>query len=139
MTTKDLFIRLIDAFMAKDLDSVLSPFADDALFVDPHYPQPRMQGRAAIERGMRWGLSNLEKPGFTLRHSACEGDIGFFEVDSRHVLKIGVTISFEQVFVLEARGDRITRFQAYQPYPAPGVASLIRRAARWNWRLKGWL
>jgi ketosteroid isomerase-like protein len=139
MPPRDLFNRLIEAFMAKDLDGVMALFADDAMLIDPHYPQARMQGRAAIERGLRWGLSSLEQPGFALRHSAVEGDIGFFEVDTTHRLKIGMTVAFEQVFVVEARGDKITRLQAYEPYPAPGVAGLIRRASRLSWRLKGWL
>jgi SnoaL-like domain len=82
MQSNDLFNRLIDAFMVKDLNSVMSLFADDAVLIDPHYPQPRMQGRAAIERGLRWGLNSLDKPGFALRHSAIDGDIGFFEVDT---------------------------------------------------------
>ena len=139
MPVKELFVRLIDAFMAKDLNLVLSLFADDAVLIDPHYPQARMRGRAAIERGLRWGLSSLEQPGFVLRHSAVEGDIGFFEVDTKHRLKICMIVAFEQVFVVEARGDRIVRLQAYEPYPAPGVAGLIRRASRLSWRLKGWL
>ena len=50
MQTDELFKRLIDAFMAKDIDAVMALFADDALLVDPHYPVPRMQGRVAIER-----------------------------------------------------------------------------------------
>jgi ketosteroid isomerase-like protein len=139
MSGLELFNGLIDAFMARDLDLAASFFADDAVLIDPHYPQPRMQGRAQIERGLRWGLSSLAKPGFTVRRSASDGDIAFFEVDTRHVLKIGMTIAFEQVFVLEWRGDKIVRLQAYEPYPAPGVAGLIRRSTRLAWRLKGWL
>jgi ketosteroid isomerase-like protein len=139
MQTDELFKRLIDAFIAKDIDTVMSLFADDALLVDPHYPAPRMQGRAAIERGIRWGLSSLKTPGFTLRHSAVDGDIGFFELDTKHLLTIGMTVQFEQIFVVEKRGDKIVRLQAYEPYPAPGVAGVIRRATRAAWRLKGWL
>src|SRR5450755_2006719 len=103
MQTDELFKRLIDAFMAKDIDLVMSLFAEDALLVDPHYPRARMKGRVQIERGIRWGLSSLKTPGFTLRHSAVDGDIGFFEVDTKHLLSIGMTIEFEQVFVVEKR------------------------------------
>jgi ketosteroid isomerase-like protein len=134
-----LFHKFIDAVMAKDIDTTLAMFADDAVLIDPHYPGPRMRGRAAIERGLRWALDSLEKPGFSLRNSALSGDIGFFEVDTRHRLKIGLTIAFDQVFVIEAREGRIVRLQAYEPYPAPGVAGLIRRATRLAWRLRGWI
>ena len=74
-----------------------------------------------------------------MRHSAVGGDLGFFEVDTKHVLAIGMTIAFEQMFVVEKSGDKIVRLQAYEPYPAPGVAGLIRRSTRLAWRLKGWL
>ena len=131
-----LFQKLIDLFMAKDVGGALALFADDAVLIDPHYPEPRMQGRTAIERGLRWGLSSLEKPGFALRNSAVNGDVGFFEVDTKHKLTIGLTIAFDQVFVMEARDGRITRLQAYEPYPAPGIAGLIRRSTRLAWRLR---
>jgi ketosteroid isomerase-like protein len=138
MLEAQLFHGLLDAFMAKDLDTVLALFADDAVLIDPHYPEPRMEGRAAIERGLRWGLASLEKPGFAIRNSAINGDIGFFEVDTKHKLKIGMTIAFDQVFVMEARDGKITRLQAYEPYPAPGVAGLIRRTTRLAWFLRSW-
>jgi ketosteroid isomerase-like protein len=134
-----LFQKFIDAVMAKDIETALALLAEDAVLIDPHYPEPCMRGRAAIERGLRWGLDSLEKPGFTLRNSALSGDIGFFEVDTRHRLKIGLTIAFDQVFVVEARDGRIARLQAYEPYPAPGVAGLIRRATRLAWRFRGWI
>ena len=139
MLNESPFQTLIAAFTAKNLDAVLAMFADDAVLIDPHYPEPRMKGCAAIERGIRWGLASLDKPGFSLRHSAINGDIGFFEVDTKHRLKIGMTIAFDQVFVMEARDGKITRLQAYEPYPAPSVAGLIRRASRLSWRARGWI
>ena len=123
--------------MAKDIDAALSTFADDAVAIDPHYPEPRMKGRAAIERGLRWSLGSLDEPGFSIRNSASNGDISFFEVDTRHRLKIGLVVAFDQVFVVETHDGRIARLQAYEPYPAPGVAGLIRRATRIAWRLRG--
>jgi ketosteroid isomerase-like protein len=130
------FQKLIDAVMAKDIDAALATFADDAVLIDPHYPEPRMKGRAAIERGLRWSFGSLDKPGFSVRNSASSGDISFFEVDTRHRLKIGLTVAFDQVFVVETHDGRIARLQAYEPYPAPGVAGLIRRATRIAWRLR---
>ena len=88
---------------------------------------------------MRWGLSSLDKPGFAVRNSAINDDIGFFEVDTKHRLKIGMTIAFYQVFVMEARDAKISRLQAYEPYPAPGAAGLIRRSTRLTWRARGWI
>ena len=43
---------LIEALEAKDLPVALSFFADDAVVIDPHYPQPIMKGKAAIQQGI---------------------------------------------------------------------------------------
>lgn len=139
MPTQDLFLAMIDAFMAKDLKRAMSYFAEDAVLIDPHYPKPRMKGLVDIERGLTWGLSSLAKPGFALRNSSVNGDLGFFEMDTQHVLTIGITIAFDQVFVVEARDGKIVRLQAYEPYPAPGIAGVIRRATWVSWRLRGWV
>lgn len=139
MSDGPLFQELIDAFMAKDLEKALSCFADDAVLIDPHYPQPRMKGRAEIERGLRWGLSSLEKPGFSVRNRAVAGAIEFYEVDTKHKLKFGPTIAFDQVFVMEVRDGQIARLQAYEPYPAPGIAGVIRRTTWAIWKLRGWI
>ena len=125
--------------MAKDLIAALALFADDALLIDPHYPEPRMKGRAAIERGLKWGLASLEKPGFSIRNRAAQGALEFYEVDTRHKLKLGPTIAFEQVFVVQMRDGKIVRLQAYEPYPAPGIAGVIRRVTWLTWKLRGWI
>ena len=134
-----MFQEMIDAFMAKDLEKAVSFFADDAVMIDPHYPQPRMQGRAEIERGLRWGLASLDKPGFSVRNRAVAGAIEFYEVDTRHKLKFGPTIAFDQVFVIEMRDGKIARWQSYEPYPAPGVAGGVSRVSWLIWKLRGWI
>jgi len=125
--------------MAKDLVAALSFFADDAVLIDPHYPVPRMKGRAAIERGLKWGLASLETPGFSIRNRATQGALEFYEVDTKHKLKFGPTIAFDQVFVVEIRDDKIVRMQAYEPYPAPGIAGVVRRVSWLAWKLRGWI
>ncbi len=139
MRDDDLFPAMLDAFMAKNVEAALGVFADDAVLIDPHYPEPRMKGRAAIERGLRWGLASLEKPGFSIRHRAKAGEIEFFECDTKHKLAFGPTIAFDQVFVVETRDGKIIRLQAYEPYPAPGIAGVIRRASKLSWKLRGWI
>ena len=139
MAGATVFQALIDAFIAKDIDAVLPMFADDAVLIDPHYPQPRMKGRAEIERGLRWGLSSLEKPGFKVRNRAVEGGLEFYEVDTKHKIRHGPTIAFDQVFVVEMRNGKIARLQAYEPYPAPGIAGVIRRVTWLTWKLRGWI
>ena len=137
MLTYEQFNRLTAAFAAKDLPTVMSYFAADAVLIDPHYPQPRMAGRSAIERGLRWGLGKIEKSRFVLRRGVIDGDVGFFEVDTHHRFKGGLTAQFDQVFVVEMSKDKIIRLQAYVPYPPPGMAGLLLRITRWIWKCRG--
>ncbi|MCB9452332.1 MAG: nuclear transport factor 2 family protein [Anaerolineaceae bacterium] len=128
---------LIAAFMNKDLEASLALFADDAVVYDPHYPIPRMEGKPAIRQGFEWGLSNMEQPGFTVRHLWGDDTSGAVEVDTHHVFKGGMALKFDQVFVYETRDGLITRLQSYVPYPPGGIGGLLARITRWAWKLKG--
>jgi ketosteroid isomerase-like protein len=137
MLTREKIDQVLVDFTAMNLPAVMRHFADDAVLIDPHYPQPRMVGRAAIERGLAWGLGNLVKPGFTLRRVWFDGDSAAVEVDTNHLFKGGMALRFEQLFVFESRNGKITRLQAYEPYGPPGVAGLLTRLARLAWCLQG--
>ena len=54
--------------MIEDGDSLPEPSSLDAVMIDPHYPQSEMKGKAALTQGFTWAFSNMEKPGFTVRH-----------------------------------------------------------------------
>jgi len=43
----DLVLHTFAALEAKDLEAMMSLFADDAIVIDPHFPTPQMH--------MRWG------------------------------------------------------------------------------------
>ena len=45
----------------------------------------------------------------------------------------------DQVFVVEIGAGKIIRMQAYEPYPAPGIAGIIRRVSKLVWKLRGWI
>ena len=57
--TRDDVERLITAFEAKDLETIMAEFADDAYVYDPHYPQTDMVGKDAIRQGMEWAFGNV--------------------------------------------------------------------------------
>lgn len=135
--TRELIGRMFSAFEAKDLEAVLTFFAEDALLYDPHYPAPEMKGKAAIRQGLTWGLGNMEQPGFTIRHVWLEGETAVTEVDTHHIFKGGMKLNFPQVFVVESRDGLITRLQAYEPYPPPGIGGLLTKVTRLIWRLQG--
>ena len=59
VTAKDLLEGMFQAFSAKDLPQVMSYFANDAVFCDPHYPQQHMVGKEAIAQGMAWSMGKL--------------------------------------------------------------------------------
>lgn len=132
-----LFDRLLQAFMCKDLSAVMACFADDAIVYDPHYPQPRMVGKAAIEQGVAWGMNTLEKPGFTLRQLWLDGNTGVAELNTHHVIRGNMESKFDQVFVFEFRNGKLTRLQSYVPYPPHGIAGMIGKVTRLAWRLQG--
>ena len=137
MITRPQIDALIAAFMSKDIEAVMRFFADDAVLIDPHYPQATMRGRVAIERGLTWGLSNLVKPGLVMRKVWIDGDSACLEVDTHHVFKGGLHLRFAQVFVVEMRDDKIIRLQAYVPYAPHGIVGLFSKLSRWAAWLQG--
>lgn len=137
MKEKEILDGLIAAFHAKDLEAVMSYFAEDAVLFDPHYPIQRMEGKAAIRQGMEWGLGNLEKPGFIVRHFWSNGQNGAVELDTHHIFRGGMEVKFDQVFVFELADGKLKRLQSYVPYPPPGIGGFLSKMTRWAWKLKG--
>ena len=125
----ELIRELFDALSDRDVETLSGLFADDAVLVDPHYPQMEMRGRAAIERGLRWGLGSIEEFGFTIVHAfeSSDGDRAMVEVDTHHVLKGGKALDFPQVFAVEARSGAIVGLRAYEPYGPSGIPGLFIR------------
>jgi ketosteroid isomerase-like protein len=125
--------RVLAAYEAKDPDAVLAYFAQDGVFIDPHFPEPRMVGHVAIRRGLEWAFKSLEQPGFTLRRLWLDGESGALEVETHHRIRDGLRADFPQVFVFEARNGLLTRLQAYEPYGPHGIqgaALALTRLAR---------
>lgn len=134
---REMIDGMLQAFMNRDLEGVLAYFADEAVIFDPHYPAPKMKGKAAIRQGLAWALGNMERPGFTVRHFWGSEASGVIETETNHVFKGGMRARFDQVFVFETRDGRITRLQAYGPYSPGGIAGLLARLTRWSWKLTG--
>ncbi len=122
-----------------DLAAVLSFFADDAVLIDPHYPNPRMVGKAAIETGLRWGFGSMRKMGFPIVNyfEDPSGQKAVVEVATSHVLSTGMQLNFPQVFVIEVRDGLVTRLQAYEPYGPGGIPGVVLALTRLIWRLTG--
>ena len=128
---------LLAALQAKDLDGALRWFADDALVIDPHYPMPRMAGKAAIAAGLQWAFGALDQMRFSPQNVwvAPDGASAAAEVATAHTLR-GRPLRFTQTFVLELRDGRITRLQSYTPYGPPGIGGLMLGLLRLGRRLR---
>ena len=132
---RELVERTIKIVEKMDVDAVLALFAEDALFFDPHYPSPRMQGKAAIRAGLIWGFGSMQKMGFpiTAYYESSDGKSAVVEVATAHVLQQGMKLNFPQVFVIDTRDGLVTRLQAFEPYGPhgiPGVALALTRLVR---------
>jgi SnoaL-like domain len=55
----DLITRTFATFEAKDLDAIMSVFAEDAVVIDPHFATPRMQGKATITEGFQGAMTGI--------------------------------------------------------------------------------
>ncbi len=129
--------QLFDAIAAKDVEAALALCADDAVFVDPHYPTPRMIGKAAIAEGLRWACASMKTMSFPIT-TYCESEDGrhaAVEVATAHVLGTGAPLSFPQTFVIDTRDGLITRVQAYGPYGPGGIGGLFLGLIRLKRRL----
>ncbi len=134
--TRQRVEQVFETFHAKDLAAALACFAEDAVLFDPHYPVPEMRGKAAIRRGLAWGLGNMEQPGFAIRQLWIDGESAVVEVDTHHIFRGGLALDFPQVFVIETRDGLITRLQAYVPYGPPGIGGLLTKITRILWKVQ---
>lgn len=134
----ELLEAAIRAVEAKDLAALRSLVADDASFVDPHYPTPRTVGWAAISEQLRWAFGAIEVFRFEIgnRFESGDGRHAAIEVDSHHVLRGGRPLVFRQVFVADVEAGQIRRLEAYEPYGPGGLVRWVLRLTRFGRRLR---
>ncbi|WP_226011117.1 nuclear transport factor 2 family protein [Halomicrobium salinisoli] len=118
--TREGIEGVIRAFEDRDAAAAASHWAEDGVFVDPHYPEDEYRGPEAVEAALGWALENVvERPGLSIR-TVWEGEeAAAVEVDTHHVAHDGSVREFPQVFVVEGEDGRITRWQSYLPFPPP--------------------
>lgn len=138
-TLRTLMDRLFAAVEAKDVAASVACFADDGVCIDPHYPTPRMVGKAAIADGLTWAFGSLEKMGFTPVNyfEALDGNSAAVEMSTAHRLPGGRPLNFSQTFIIEMRDGLISRLQSYPPYGPNGIGGLLLGITRLQRRLSG--
>ncbi len=128
----DLVTRTFATVEAKDLDAMMSVFADDAVVIDPHFPTQPLQGKAAITKGFRAAMNGMQSFGYTIVNY-CESENGqcaSVETATHHIAKPGIKLNFPQVFIFEVADGQITRMQAYEPYGPHGITGFFLFLAR---------
>lgn len=131
--------RMFAALEVRDKATAMACFSPDAVLFDPHYPKPEMRGRAEIESGLDWGLSVMERFGFTVVTVFLDetGSKAAFEVDTNHVLKGGRKLSFPQMFVAEERDGLVAALRAYEPYGPNGIGGFFLGLERLKRKITG--
>jgi len=134
---RDLLERDLRAVESRDRQAVLDCFAPDGVLIDPHYPQPRMQGHAQIGAGLDWVFAGMASMRFDIVgfFESADGAGAAAEVESHHQLTGGRRIEFTQTFVVQTRDGLITRMQTYLPYGPPGMAGVVLGLQRLRHRL----
>ena len=91
---RTLIERNFAAVEAKYLEAVLQCFAEDAVFIDPHYPSPVMIGKVAITDGLRWAFNGMKRFGLTLVSYGewADGQHAAVEMATHHILQTGMQL-----------------------------------------------
>jgi ketosteroid isomerase-like protein len=138
VTVSEILEQNLRLVTAKNLEAAVAAFAPDGVLIDPHYPDPRMQGRDQIRGGLEWAFAGMRTFGFSptavLANPA--GSMAIAEVDSHHVMQNGRELKFRQVFVAEVQEGLITRWQAYEPYGPSGIAGAFLGISKMQHRIK---
>jgi ketosteroid isomerase-like protein len=136
-TLRDLVTNTFATPEAKDFRKTMSGFADDAVLVDPHFPTPRIEGKAAIAEALSEALESMTSLGYTIVNyfESPDGRNAAVATATDHVH--GIRRVFPQVFIVETRDGRITRFQAFEPYGPHGLVGVFLFLARLKRRVLG--
>lgn len=116
---KELALELLAALSSKDLARADAVLADDAILYDPHYPQPLMVGKDAINGNLGWVFGFLKSMSWTVVHAWEDADSAVLQVETRHEMPDGTPITPPQVFVANVKDGKIARWTTYVPYPPP--------------------
>ena len=135
----DLITRTFATVETKDLDAIMSVFAEDAVVIDPHFVKPRMQGKVAITESFQGAITGMRSFGYTIVNyfESENGQRAAVETATHHGVKQGMKLNFPQVFIFEAADGRITRMQAYEPYGPHGIVGFFLFLGRLKKRFSG--
>lgn len=120
--TREDIEGVLRAFENRDAATASEYWAEDGVFMDPHYPDAEYRGPDEIREALDWALETIVKePGLTIRNlwESREASLFAVEVDTHHIMQDGTEADFPQVFIIESEGGLVSRWQAFLPYPPP--------------------
>lgn len=122
-----IMTEVFDALHTQNLDKLMGHIAEDALLIDPHYPVINMEGKRAIRNGLEWAFSGMKEFGFNVQQifESEDGQRAAIEMQCSHVIKAGKRFDFQQVWIVDITGDKLSRLQAFVPYGPNGMHGLI--------------
>lgn len=118
--TREQIESVLTAFEERDTERASTFWAENGVFIDPHYPEPEYRGPDQVREALDWALDNIvERPGLTVRNVWDDGETFAVEADTHHTMKDGTDAEFRQVFVIESEHGQVSRWQSYLPFPPP--------------------
>lgn len=118
--TRERIDGVLTAFEDRDTERASAFWAENGVFIDPHYPEQEYRGPDEIRAALDWALENIvEQPGLTIRNMWKHEGTFAVEVDTHHIMQDGTDAKFPQVFIIEGERGQVTRWQSYLPFPPP--------------------
>jgi len=112
--------RIFEAWEDKDPVIPAEYWAEEGVYIDPHYPDDEYRGPEEVRRVLESGLEeSIAQPRLTIQNVWEDGDAFVVEVRTHHTLIDETEVDYQQVFVIETRGGKITRWQSYLPFKRP--------------------
>lgn len=100
-----------DAWCARDVDAIMSFFADGAEYINIPMEPPNI-GNEAIRAFVEGFIGSLDSIEFEVHHQVIDGDIAMNE-RTDHIVMNGQQIALKVMGVFEFRGDKIARWRDY--------------------------
>lgn len=108
---------VLKALEKGDAVAAASAYAEDAVFIDPRYPEPEYRGREPIREAFEWGHTNvLDEPEYTVRNYLETGQTCVVEVHAGDAETTRPDSECPRVFVVDFCEEGITRWRTYLPF-----------------------
>jgi len=118
---------MFKAIEAKELETLIQFYHEDAEFLDPHYPNIHMKGKQQIIEGLTWGFNGVKTFSFTpvFYFENEEGTHASVEMATRLELTSAKKHCYQQVFIIETKAGKVSRCQAYETYGPHGILNVM--------------